>query len=108
MNETHRGTVNNAIKTSRADSIQLAKAITLSAVGFGCICCVWYPTLACAFACIAFVPPVHEQIAVLPAEVILLRGSEQPAPTPEELLRAARVGSETAKEELLRAENRSV
>ena len=41
---------------------------------------------------LAYVPPVAEQIAALPAEEILLRGSDQPAATPDELLRAAHEG----------------
>lgn len=52
---------------------------------------------------IAYVPPVAEQIAALPAESILVRGSEQPAAQPEELLRAAQSGAETEAGELLRA-----
>jgi hypothetical protein len=56
-------------------------------------------------ASLVYVPPVREQIAAFPAEEVLLRGSEQPTATPEELLRAAQVGSETASEELLRAEH---
>jgi len=57
---------------------------------------------------ITYVPPVREQIAVLPAEAILLRSSDQPGATPGELLRAVRAG-ETADEagELLRAESRT-
>ena len=52
---------------------------------------------------IPYVPPVAEQISSLPSDEILLRGSDQPAATPEQLLRAAeRAGMETAPEELLR------
>ena len=50
-----------------------------------------------------YVPPVDEQIAALPAESILLRGSAVPTASPEELLRAARPGTVGASEELLRA-----
>jgi hypothetical protein len=53
---------------------------------------------------IAYVPPVREQIAALPAEEILVRGSDQPAATPDELLRPARERAETGAEELLRAD----
>ena len=52
-----------------------------------------------------YVPPVHEQIAALPAEEVLLRGSDQPTAAPDELLRAARTGTATDAEELLRAES---
>jgi hypothetical protein len=54
---------------------------------------------------LTYVPPVAEQIAALPASDVLLRGSEQPIAAPEELLRAAQTGSETASEELLRAQH---
>ena len=48
------------------------------------------------------VPPVREQIAALSAEEILVRGSNEPAAAPRELLRAAHEGTEMAVEELLR------
>jgi len=51
---------------------------------------------------IPYVPPVAEQIAALPAENILLRGSNQPATAVGELLRAAKAGSDTEAEELPR------
>ena len=54
-----------------------------------------------------YVPPIREQIADLRADEILLRGSDQPAALPVELLRAAREGAETEAEELLRAESRT-
>jgi hypothetical protein len=59
---------------------------------------------------LTYVPSVSEQlqIAALSADEVLLRGSEQPVATPEELLRAAQQGTETASEELLRPESRSV
>jgi len=51
-----------------------------------------------------YVPPVAEQIAALPAEAILVRGSDQPASAPSELLRAARAGETTDEAgELVRA-----
>jgi hypothetical protein len=54
---------------------------------------------------IPYAPLVSEQIAALPAEEVLLRGSDQLAATPEELLRAASAGKmKTPSEELLRAE----
>lgn len=48
------------------------------------------------------VPPVHEQIPHLPAEEVLLRGSQASAASPDELLRSA-AKQETPAEELLRA-----
>ncbi len=48
------------------------------------------------------VPPVSEQIAALPADEVLLRGSNAPAAAPEELLRPAGK-QETPAEDLLRA-----
>jgi hypothetical protein len=51
---------------------------------------------------IPHVPPVSEQLAALPADEVLLRGSHQPAALPGELLRAAHEGTETAPEDLLR------
>lgn len=48
-----------------------------------------------------YVPPVREQIAVLPADEVLLRGSDEPSATPEELLRAAHGGTVEAGEDLL-------
>jgi hypothetical protein len=53
---------------------------------------------------VTYVPPVHEQLAALPADEILLRGSEQPAARSGELLRAAHAGAETEAGELLRAD----
>ena len=52
---------------------------------------------------IEYVPPVAEQLAALPAADVLLRGSDQPAAAPDELLRPAHEGMETDAEELLRA-----
>jgi hypothetical protein len=52
-------------------------------------------------ASISYVPPVHEQIANLPADEVLVRGSGEPA-APGELLRAAHDVVETQAEELLR------
>ena len=53
---------------------------------------------------LSYVPPVRKQIAALPAEEVLLRGSDQPGATPEELLRAAQFGGVLPVEELVRAE----
>ena len=50
-----------------------------------------------------YVPPVREQIATLPPDEVLLRGSDQPAATPDELLRATQVTQQTTAEELLRS-----
>jgi len=52
-----------------------------------------------------YVPPVAEQIAALPADEILVRGSAQPASTAEELLRAAQRGTAEPVEELLKADD---
>jgi len=54
-----------------------------------------------------YVPPVAEQLAALPTEAILVRGSDQPTATAGELLRAVLPGVETKAEELLRAEVRT-
>jgi len=51
---------------------------------------------------IPYVPPVRAQIAALPAEEVLIRASDKPPATPEELLRAAQAGREQRAEELLR------
>lgn len=50
---------------------------------------------------IPYVPPIREQIAALPDEVILVRASDQPAAEPGELLRAARSTTATPDAELL-------
>jgi hypothetical protein len=55
---------------------------------------------------IPYVPPVREQLAWLPADEVLLRGSDEPAATADELLRAAAHATETPAEELLRATER--
>lgn len=52
-----------------------------------------------------YVPPLRAQVVDLHAPEILVRGSDQPAATPEELLRAAQAGTGEAAEELLRAEH---
>jgi len=62
----------------------------------------WRPSSKRANA-LAYVPPVAEQIAAMPAEEILVRGSEEPSAAPGELLRAARTGAETEAGELVRA-----
>jgi hypothetical protein len=49
----------------------------------------------------------HEQIAALPAEEILLRGSDEPVSAPEELLRAGWAATVEPAEALLRAESKS-
>jgi hypothetical protein len=51
-----------------------------------------------------YVPPVDEQIAALRAEEILLRASDEPSATPDELLRAASSAIAEPAEELLRAD----
>lgn len=48
------------------------------------------------------VPAVRSDALAIPAEDILVRGSGAPPAEPRELLRAARVGVETAVEELVR------
>jgi hypothetical protein len=50
----------------------------------------------------AYVPPVAEQLAALPADKVFLRGSDQPTATPDELLRAAQARTEVDEESLLR------
>jgi hypothetical protein len=55
----------------------------------------------------SYVPPVKEQIEALPAEEVLVRGSDQPAATCDELLRATNEVSQTPAEELLRSGARS-
>jgi hypothetical protein len=50
-----------------------------------------------------YVPPVREQLAALPAEEVLVRGSDQPRATSTELLRAITEISQTPSEELLRS-----
>lgn len=52
---------------------------------------------------VPYVPPVREQAAALPAEEVLVRGSERPAPATDELVRAAAAADPVAAEELLRA-----
>jgi len=53
---------------------------------------------------VLYVPPVAEQLAALPAEEILVRGSDPPAASPDELVRASASIEETPASELLRAE----
>jgi hypothetical protein len=53
-------------------------------------------------AAIPFVPPATKQLSTLPAEEILVRGSDQPSATAEELLRASQAGTDLEAEELLR------
>ena len=57
---------------------------------------------------IPYVPPVAEQIAALPVADVRVRGSDQPAATPEELLRAAQAGTAEPAEELLRPGTASI
>ena len=57
---------------------------------------------------IPYVPPVAEQTAALPAEDILLRGSDRPAANPAELLRAAHAGMAGPAGELLRSTDEAV
>jgi hypothetical protein len=54
-----------------------------------------------------YVPPVREQFADLPAEEVLLRGSEEGAAQQGELLRAADASPVSKSEELLRAMNKA-
>jgi len=68
---------------------------------------VWYWTSCTAEAkALPFVPPVAKQIAALPANEILVRGSDGPISAPEELLRAAHTGIGEQANELLRADKR--
>jgi len=50
------------------------------------------------------VPPVQEQMAALPADEILVRSSEEPASSAEELLRSADNSRELGRNDLLRPE----
>jgi len=55
-----------------------------------------------------YVPPAAEQLerlAALPAEDILVRGSDRPAAAPDELLRAAHAGTPEPHEQLLRPDS---
>ncbi len=52
---------------------------------------------------VPYTPPAWKQIATLPDEDILVRGSDPPSAASDELLRAAREGVETDAEELVRA-----
>ena len=52
---------------------------------------------------IPYVPPVAEQLAALPANEILVRGSDEPAAAASELVRPAS-DRETVSDELLRPE----
>lgn len=70
-------------------------AATLLASGF------WHSSAEAAKS-IPYVPPVHEQLAALPADEVLLRGSRQPAAAPDELLRAADPVPVVSHRELLR------
>jgi hypothetical protein len=53
-----------------------------------------------------YVPPAREQIADLPADEVLLRGSDQSAASPDELLRSAYWRSPGSSDMLLRADQR--
>jgi hypothetical protein len=53
-----------------------------------------------------YVPRVDQQIAALPGKEVLLRGSDQPAAAPKELVRPS-YKTETPAEELLRAFERN-
>jgi hypothetical protein len=57
---------------------------------------------------LAYVAPVHEQLAALSADEVLVRASNEPAAGPEELLRAARATAPEPAKELLRAELQTV
>ena len=50
-----------------------------------------------------YIPPVDEQVATMPAELVLVRGAERPDPLPEELLRASVIDSHAQAEALIRA-----
>ena len=58
-------------------------------------------------ASVPYIPPVAEQLAALPAEVILVRESAKPTADPAELLTPAYAGVTDPAEELLRAEART-
>ena len=79
--------------------------LSLVLSGVGCLGASWMMRKSARrMDTLPYVPPVAEQIADLPAEDILVRGSNQPAAASGELLRAAREGAEAEAEELLRAD----
>jgi hypothetical protein len=55
------------------------------------------------YTSLPYVPPVRQQIETLSATEVLVRSSNEPTATADELLRAAREGAETEAGELLRA-----
>ena len=59
-----------------------------------------YTSANCDARRFPYVPPVAEQFATLPAEAILVRGSDQLSAAPEELVRAAVYSDETSASEL--------
>ena len=86
-------------------SCLLCLLLTLSAGVLG----IWLWRLASLRAdTLVYVPPVREQLAALPADEVLLRGSDLPAARPDELLRAAQAGMETAPQVLLRAQQTEI
>ena len=52
---------------------------------------------------IPYVPPVEEQLSDIDADEVLLRGSDKPTATADELLRAARLNVVTPTDEMLRS-----
>ena len=91
---------------------RLPNALTILIVGTILVFCTTVPLIICFFAAldvfarrlptISYVPPVSDQIAALPAEETLLRGSDEPAAGPGELLRAAQSGTLQPSKDLLR------
>jgi len=78
--------------------------------GYGFVCSLFarlFRTAANKSKCLPYVPPVKAQIANLPFCDVLVRSSEQPAASAEELLRAARPRDSKPEEELLRADSRT-
>ena len=88
---------------SKKPSMDAAVTIALSAAVLTTLGAAVYRKAHDEAKVIPFVPPVAEQIANLPADEVLLRGSDQPASVPGELLRAAQEGTEIGPDELLRA-----
>ena len=66
--------------------------------------CIWMVSVAADDSrSRAYVPPVREQIAALPAEEVLLRGADQPVAATEDLVRPVQAVMETDADELLRS-----
>jgi hypothetical protein len=90
----------NVISPSEA-SIFLRVVLTIASGGTTLFCGWLLRYSAQKSETLQYVPPAHEQVLTLPAAKVLVRGSDQPAATPDELLRAAHSGTETTSDDLL-------